>query len=250
MEINARRIMVTGATGGIGAAVVPALAARGAQLVLVGRRAAAVEALARRVGGEAVIADLTDPADVERLAEVAAGCDALVLNAGILDADPDAVMAVNLLAPMRLTSAFVSARRTAGAAGAVVLTGSVAGLVATPGMSAYNASKFGLRGYALSRAHECSGSPIAVTHLAVGYVRDAGMLVASGGRAPRGIRTRSPAQVADAVVHALASGPAELWVAPIELRLAARVAGGFPRLAAPLLRRVGSSAWRTADSAS
>ena len=248
MEINTRRIMVTGATGGIGAAVVSALADRGARLVLVGRQVATLEALAVRVGGEAVVADLTEPADVERLADLAGGCDALVLNAGIPDGSLREVMAVNLLAPMQIASAFVAAPGAAVGEGAVVVTGSVAGIVATPGMSAYNASKFGLRGYTLSLAHACSGTSMSVTHLVVGYVRDAGMLVSGGGRPPRGIRTRAPGEVADAVVHALVHGPAEVWVAPAELRLAARAAGAFPRLAAPVLRRVGSGAWRSSGT--
>lgn len=244
MEISASRIMVTGATGGIGAAVVSSLAAHGAQPVVVGRRASELEALAERTGGDAVVADLTDASAVEQLGCVADGCDALVLNAGLAEGDPDDILAVNLLAPMRLAESFVRTRLATGRPGAVVFTGSIAGLVATPGMGAYNASKFGLRGYALSLANELAGSPVTATHLVVGYVRDAGMMVNAGARPPRGIRTRSPVQVADAVMDGVRSGPAERWVAPVELRAASLVVSVLPRVAGPVLRRVGSTAWR------
>lgn len=245
VDIAGRRILVTGATGGIGVQIVASLAAGGADLVLVGRRPSTLEALAGRWGAETVVADLAEPSEVDRVADAADGCDALVLNAGVLNADPATVMAVNLLAPLRLATSFTTARRTTGASAAVVFTGSVAGVSPSPGMGAYNASKFGLRGFALSLAAELSGTAISVTHLVVGYVRDAGMLVDSGGRPPRGVRTRSADQVASAVVEALDAGPAERWVAPWELRLAALAAGSSPRLVGPMLRRVGSAGRRS-----
>ena len=231
MEIGGSRIMVTGATGGIGAVIVTALAGRGADLLLVGRRSSSVEALADRVGATAVVADLAVPSDLERLAAAVGECDALVLNAGVLDGPDQEVLTVNLLAPLRLASEFVGQRQASRRAGAVVFTGSVAGVSASVGMGAYNASKFGLRGYALSLAHELAGTSMSATHLVVGYVRDAGMLVRSGGRPPRGIRTRSPDQVATAVVRAIEDGPAEVWVAPVELRVATTALGVLPRLA-------------------
>ena len=249
MEIAGRRILVTGATGGIGDGVVAALAREGANLVLTGRRSSALEVQARRWGAEVVVADLAVPSEVAGLAEVADGCDALVLNAGVLEADPPTVMAVNLLAPMHLATSFVAARRATGGSAAVVFTGSVAGISPSPGLGVYNASKFGLRGFALALASELSGTPVTATHLVVGYVRDVGMLADAGGRPPRGVRTRSADQVAGAVVTALREGPAERWVAPWELRLAALAAGNAPRLAGPVLRRAGAGARRSSGGA-
>lgn len=253
MDIAGRRILVTGATGGIGAAIVSALAARGARLVVTGRRAPELEAMTSRVGGESIVADLVEPAGVEAVESVLATCDAVVLNAGVAGpeegqawgpGDLEEVMTVNLLAPMRLARAFVAGHLPSGRPGAVVFTGSVAGVTASPGMTLYNASKFGLRGFALSLAHELAGTSLSATHLCVGFVRDAGMLVDSGRHLPTWVRTRSPASVADAVVGAITAGPPELWVAPTELRLAATVSGSLPGVSGPLLRRVGSSAWR------
>jgi short-subunit dehydrogenase len=249
VEIAGRRILVTGSTGGIGSRIVASLAHEGASLVLVGRRPSALAAQAARWDAETVVADLAVPSELSHVADVANGCDALVLNAGVLNADPTTVMAVNLLAPMRLATSFVAARRGAGGTAALVFTGSVAGVSPSPGMGAYNASKFGLRGFALSLAAELAGTPVSATHLVVGYVRDVGMLADSGGRPPRGVRTCSAEQVASAVVEALDRGPAERWVAPWELRLAALATASSPRLVGPVLRRIGSGARRSSGGA-
>lgn len=250
MEIAGRRILVTGATGGIGSRIVASLAEAGAHLVLVGRRQSTLDVLANRWGAEVLVADLAMSAEVASVADVALGCDALVLNAGVRDSDPATVMAVNLLAPMQLATSFVLTRRAAGGSAAIVFTGSVAGISPSPGGGVYNASKFGLRGFALSLAAELAGTPITATHLVVGYVRDVGMLVDSGGRPPRGVRTRSADQVASTVISALQEGPVERWVAPWELRLAALAAGNAPRLVGPVLRRLGSGAARSSGSVS
>jgi len=249
VDISGRRILLTGATGGIGTRILVALAGRGASLVLVGRRSSELGALADHWGAEAVVADLSEPSEVARVAEVADGCDALVLNAGVLDGDLAIVMAVNLLAPMRLATSFAAARRATGEPAAVVFTGSVAGVSPSPSSTGYSASKFGLRGFALSLAAELSGTAVTATHLVVGYVGDAGMLVDSGGRPPRGVRTRTADQVANAVVEAIEVGPAERWVAPWELRLAALAAAGSPRLVGPALRRIGAGTRRSSAGA-
>lgn len=85
--LGGKRILVTGATGAIGAAITRALAAEGAQvLVHYGRNAAAAEALAAEVGGRALCADLSDPAGASALwaeAEALGPVHGLVNNAGI-----------------------------------------------------------------------------------------------------------------------------------------------------------------------
>ena len=75
--------LVTGATGGIGQAIARALAARGATLVLTGRRADVLEPLAAETGGRAVACDLADAAEVERLAREVGEVDLLVNNAAL-----------------------------------------------------------------------------------------------------------------------------------------------------------------------
>lgn len=253
MELVGRQVVVTGAAGGIGAATCRLLAQRGARLVLTGRNQRALDQLAAELGAEVVVADLTRDVDVERLAGVAAGADALVLNAGVGDdpplaevtpADIDGVLATNLRAPMVLATAFAQTHVAAGTPGALVFVGSVAGVTATPGTRLYNASKFGLRGFALALHQELHGTGVTATHVAPGFIRDAGMFANSGMELPPGVRTSPPEAVATGVARAITRGPAELFVAPTELRLAATMSSMAPAMGAAILRRLGAGTRR------
>jgi uncharacterized protein len=255
MDIEGRRILVTGAAGGLGAATVRALASQGARVVLSGRNESALAALADEVGGEVDLADLCDREQVDALAERAAGFDVLVLNAGVGHdpllaevgaADVDTVLDTNLRAPMLMAFAFVQRHLATATPGALVFVGSVAGVSATPGTRLYNASKFGLRGFVLSLRQELHGTPVSASLVAPGFIRDAGMFATSGVDLPPGVRTRTPDNVADAVVRAIRKGPAEVFVAPPELRLSATFAGGAPALGERVLRLLGAGERRAA----
>ena len=108
MELSGRRVLLTGATGGLGHAIARALHGRGADLVLTGRRADVLEPLAAEVGGRAVVADLADPAAIGPLVDAAGDVDVLVANAAlpgsgpVLEYEPeqiDRALTVNLRAP-------------------------------------------------------------------------------------------------------------------------------------------------------
>lgn len=155
-ELTGRRIVVTGATGGIGAAVARRLAAAGAELFLVARTRDRLEALAADLGARAIPADAGDPAGAGRVRETLGTDDvfALINAAGTFDLAPLAETAPemfermihgNLRAPFLITRALLPGmleRR----GGHIVTVGSVAGRVALPGNAAYSASKFGVRG--------------------------------------------------------------------------------------------------------
>src|SRR4051794_41764957 len=81
MDLAGAKVLLTGATGGLGQAIARALAARGATLTLTGRRAEVLEPLALEVGGRALAADLADPSAPARLLGGAGGVDGLVANA-------------------------------------------------------------------------------------------------------------------------------------------------------------------------
>ena len=83
MLITGATVLLTGVTGGIGGALAAELSARGAKLVLTGRRRAALEPLAERYGARTVLADLADPSDVEHLADEAADASILIANAAL-----------------------------------------------------------------------------------------------------------------------------------------------------------------------
>jgi short-subunit dehydrogenase len=248
MDIRGASILITGASGGLGTAMARELAARGGRLVLSARRVALLDQLAAELGAEVEVADLADRADVERLAARAATCDVLVANAGVGD-DPtldelteasiDFALDVILRAPIVLAQAFAKAKIAAGKPGRIVLVGSLAGLAASPGTRMYNATKFGLRGFSLSFAQELDGTGVSCTLVAPGFIRDAGMFHENDIELPSGVRTKSPQDVASAVVKAIADGPAEVYVAPPELRLASTLATVAPGISAAIQKRLG-----------
>lgn len=183
-DLTGRKALVTGATGGVGGAVVRALHRQGATLVLSGTRAETLAELAAELGERAhvVPADLSDPASVEALvpaAEAAAGgLDILVNNAGITrdgllmrmrDADWDSVLAVNLTAAFRLSRAAVKGmmRRRSGR---IVNIGSVVGSIGNPGQVNYSASKAGLVGMTKALAAEVATRNITVNCVAPGFI--------------------------------------------------------------------------------
>lgn len=183
MKRGDARVLLTGATGGIGAAVARRLAADGATLLLTGRREPALAALAaelRAMGAVAdgVVADLADPAGRVRLAEKAAGwhggVNVVVHNAGtnvsglfdtLTEADIDRVVAANITAPMQLTRLLLPGLRTQGGA-LLLFVGSGFGTIGYPGFAAYGASKFALRGFAEALRRELADSNVRVSLLA------------------------------------------------------------------------------------
>ncbi|WP_406191620.1 MULTISPECIES: SDR family NAD(P)-dependent oxidoreductase [unclassified Streptomyces] len=239
MRIQGSTILLTGVTGGIGQALAAALAARGAQLVLTGRRPDALAACAGPLGARTIVADLADPADVTRLAEESSGCDILIANAALpssgelLSYTPEQVdraLAVNLRAPVMLARLLAPAMVKTGA-GHIALVGSISGKAASPMTSLYSATKFGLRGFALSLRQDLRGSGVGVSLIQPGFVRDAGMFAATGATPPSGIRTVSPHQVAQGTVRAVERNLGEVNIAPAELKILSAIAGQFPALA-------------------
>ena len=187
-DLTGRTALVTGATGGIGAATARALHARGAKLALTGRRAAELEALAAELGGEGVLvapADLADPAAPAALVEQVEGTlgslDILVNNAGFTrdmlalrmgDADWAAVLEVDLTAPFRLARAALRGmmkRRH----GRIVSIASIVGVTGNPGQANYAAAKAGLIGMSKSLAQEVATRGVTVNVVAPGFVKTA-----------------------------------------------------------------------------
>lgn len=181
-----KRVVVTGASSGIGAATVREFARRGWTTVAVARRADRLSDLAEETGCHVIVCDVTDEAQVVRMAaEVAetGGADALVNNAGgaigtesvefASNADWRDMFEVNVLGLRSVTAALLPVLRGAavehGWASILNLT-STAGLDAYPGGGGYNAVKFAAHAVTTVLRLELAGEPIRVMELAPGLV--------------------------------------------------------------------------------
>lgn len=247
MDLRGAKVLLTGATGGIGQALAQELAAGGGDLVLTGRRTDMLDPLAEKLGGRAVPADLTDRAGIEDLLNAAGDIDVLVANAALpatgLLADYsideiDRALDVNLRAPIvmaKLAGHRMAARRR----GHLVFISSLAGKTAAERSSLYTATKFGMRGFALALREDMRPHQVGVSTVFPGYIRDAGMFADSGATLPRGIGTRSSQDVARAAVRAIENNLAEVDVAPLGMRMVALIGSAVPGLAASVRRRTG-----------
>jgi gluconate 5-dehydrogenase len=178
-DLAGRTALVTGSTRGIGLALAQALAEAGATVVVNGRAAGAVDAVARNLGGIPAPFDVTDANAVAAAVSALPPVDVLVNNAGttvrrpLLATEPEEwrhVLETNL------TAAFVVARTVvpgmiARGSGKIINIGSVAGEVARPTTGAYAAAKGGLRALTRTMCVEWAGAGIQANALAPGYVR-------------------------------------------------------------------------------
>lgn len=178
MQLNQARILLTGASGGLGQDLARALAGAGASVLLAGRDAMRLAAIKAELGANAdsVVADLTTAEGIAaaNAAARAFGVNVLINNAGVgafglfdQQAWPtvEQVLATNLEAPLRLTHAllpWLKAQPTA----AIVNVGSMFGSLPYPGFAAYSAAKAGLRGFSQALRRELADTPVAVIHIA------------------------------------------------------------------------------------
>lgn len=180
MQLAGKTALVTGAGGGLGREIALALAQAGAHVLLHGRDAAPLEALAAYIeatGGTCAlaVADLTRAEAVDALVAEAGLIDILVNNAGGRDRralaalDRDAVrrlLEINLVAPFDLARQ-LSAGMAAG--GRIINITSIAGQIARSGDSAYTMSKGGLEALTRALAAELGPRDITVNAVAPGY---------------------------------------------------------------------------------
>jgi len=229
-RLDGKPALVTGASGGIGAAIARVLHAQGAVVALSGTRRDALDALAAELGERAHVcpADLRDPLAADALvaaAEAAAGpLHVLVNNAGLTrdmlalrmkDEDWQAVLDVDLTAPFRLARAALRGmlRRRAGR---IIGIASIVGATGNAGQANYAAAKAGLVGMTKALAQEVASRGVTVNIVAPGFIETA--MTDAIGAAQRAKLTEAiplgrlgqPADIAAAVAY-LASDQAA-WV--------------------------------------
>ncbi len=183
-DLTGKTALVTGASGGIGAAIARALHGAGATVALSGTREAPLLALAEELGTRAYVTpcNLSDPEAVDALPKVATeamgGLDILVNNAGITrdtlmmrmsDAQWAEVLDVNLTASMRLMRGALRGMMKA-RWGRIVNISSVVGATGNPGQANYVASKAGLVGLSKALAQEVASRGITVNCVAPGFI--------------------------------------------------------------------------------
>ncbi len=219
-DLTGRTALVTGASGGIGGAIARALHAQGASVLLAGRRADALQALAAELHERVTVqaGDLADAAACDALiaaGEAAGGIDILVNNAGITrdglalrmkDEDWQVVLDTNLTAAFRLARAALRGmmkRRH----GRIVGITSIVGVTGNPGQVNYAAAKAGMIGMTKALAAEVGSRGITVNCVAPGFI-DTAMTRALDERQREALVGRIPAarlgtstDVAAAVVY-------------------------------------------------
>ena len=247
MQLKGRRVILTGASGGIGRAVALALAARGASVVLSGRDRTRLEHLASEIsvlGGraEVVVADLLAPEGPDQLVRRALELDPLldiVVNCagashfGAFETTPpetlERMWQSNVLAPMRLIQCalpYLRARRQ----GLIVNVGSIFGSIGFPCFAGYSTTKFALRGFSEALRRELKGSGIDVLYFAPRYTRTA-LNTAAVERMAQAVKMNqdSPEHVAAALVCAIERNLRERYLGWPE-KFFVRLNSLFPRL--------------------
>jgi short-subunit dehydrogenase len=196
MELLGKRVLITGASRGIGRSLASAFADAGATVALVARDRASLETLAEELGGTAHPADLLDAEQRERLVhrveDEAGPVDVLVNNAGLhhgaamWDSTADQLadqITLNLTAPLELCRQAIPRMLRRGH-GHLVNVASLAAVAAVPGMTAYAATKAGLSHGSSALRSELKGLPVEITTVMVGGVPTDMLTSAESGYAP------------------------------------------------------------------
>jgi NADP-dependent 3-hydroxy acid dehydrogenase YdfG len=214
--------LITGASSGIGAATVRALAAADFHTVAAARRVERCRELAAEVGGEAIELDVTGPASVEALTAALDEVDVVVHSAGgALGLEPVAeadeakwleMFETNVLGVERVTKALLPALER-GRGGHIVVIGSVAGVEVYPGGAGYTAAKHAVNALTRTLRLELLGKPIRVTEIAPGLVETEFSLIRFDGdeekatKVYEGLEPLTAEDVAETVAFAVTRPP-------------------------------------------
>lgn len=174
-RLTGKTVLLTGATGGIGAEVAKELSREGVRLILTGRSVEKLRSLQTQLATESLVypCDLTHTAEQQGLLQFCrqhGGIDVLINNAGISQFDLcssqhfDELVQINLLTPMQLCQLFLPMLRQH--KGQILNVGSAFGSIGHPGFTGYCATKFGLRGFTEALQRELQGSEVQVKYFA------------------------------------------------------------------------------------
>src|SRR5216683_1043527 len=256
VDLRGKTVLLTGASTGIGPYIARRLRSAGARFVLSARNESALTKLASELGESRVVAaDLSKPGEADRLAGEAGAVDVLVSNAGVPASGRlvtftieqlDRAIAVNLRAGIvlaRLLAPAMIERKE----GHIVFMASVAGKIPASGFTVYNATKFGIRGFALALREELWSTGVGVSAISPTFVSEAGMWAETGLKATPMAAEVTPERVAEAVLLAMTKNKAEVDVMRLPLRVSIKVMAVAPNLFMAGLRASGAT--RASDAA-
>ena len=226
MQLRDARVVLTGASGGIGLAIAETLCAAGAYVLAVARHKEALLPLLKRYPESLcwVAADLTFLSDRRKVlvaAEAIGGINLLINAAGVNhfamleqldDSDINAMLAVNISAPMCLTKLLLPLLKQADSA-MVVNVGSTYGSIGYPGYASYCATKFALRGFSEALRRELADTRVSVLYVAPRATRTS-MNSAAAQALNDALKANvdDPQTVASAVTHAIAGDRRDLYL--------------------------------------
>jgi len=244
MEWVGKKLLITGASSGIGAATAVAAAKRGIELALVARSADKLEAVAQsiRASGARVTThacDVSDPQQVRRLAAEVPTPDVLFNNAGagkwkrLVDTEPAEMIGAPYLAGFYATRAYLPAMIARGS-GVCLFMNSAASRLVWPGAAAYTATRWAVRGLFEAVRAETTGTGVRASMCTFAKVSSEYWENNPGseGHVPRAqaiVPVLSPGQVADAILDGLAADREEI-VEPWQLRMTFLAQRLFPSL--------------------
>lgn len=248
MKIEHASVVLTGAAGGLGAEIAHRLVDEGARILLIDRSRESVISLAHtlcadasdRSRVDALVVDITTQAGREAVLDAAAARKANVLinNAGVaafgpaaeLDAaQTETAVAVNVLAPLLLTSGLLPLLLAQPHA-RIVNIGSTLGSIGVPGFAVYGATKAAVRLYSEALRRELADTAVRVQYFAPRAIDTRfNSPQVDAFNAATGTRTDPAARIAGRVIQLLRDEAPERYVGVLE-RIGARLNGAFPRL--------------------
>ena len=243
------KVLLTGATGGIGAALAVRLYNEGAELLLQGRNQDKLSALARQVGMsgvrvEIVSADLNVAADRHRLVEMARsfGVDTLINNAGVnqfslfADADIDTIIQTNVTSTLLLTQAMLPVLLGSDKP-KLVNVGSAFGSIGYPGYATYCAAKHAIKGFSEAVKREYADTALQVTYVSPrATATDMNVESANELNNALGVGSDSATFVADTIVQAILNKRSRVQLGFME-KIQTKLNGLFPGMVDQAIRK-------------
>lgn len=252
MDFSGKRVLLTGAAGGLGQVIARAFAEAGATMILSSRAEEKPEDVAAALPGgphEALAADLLEPGAVQDVIDRAGRVDVLIANAGVPDGWPlddlspeqiAMIVGINYEVPVQMARAVVPQMKERGS-GNIVLVASMAGKIAMPDSTMYCGTKSAVRAFAWAARPELARHGIDVSVVTPGFVGEVGIFARRGRKAPPLIGVISPDQYAAALLRGVAKGKGEITVGRPLLRMLSQLAIFAPGLGDRIFRRAAPS---------